>query len=64
MDLVPDEYGNERIHILDLIRQGKEGLLGALKIFGTSDQDDFTAYAARHIGRAIKEAVTDDGSAG
>ena len=54
---IAERYRNDRIHILDLIEQGNDGLLGAVRTFIDSGDDSFSVYASSHIERAISEAV-------
>jgi len=55
---VAERYKNDRIHTLDLIQRGNEGLLEALQTFADSQQDNFSAHAMPFIERAIAQAVT------
>jgi RNA polymerase primary sigma factor len=48
---------NDRIHFLDLIVKGNDGLMGALQAFRESGEDSFSAYAKACIERAIAEAL-------
>jgi RNA polymerase primary sigma factor len=59
---IAERHRNDRIHILDLIQKGNDGLLDALRTFSDSDEDSFSAYATPHIERAIVEAVRSAGS--
>ena len=54
---IAERHRNDRIHILDLIQRGNEGLMNALRTFGASGEDSFSTYATTHIERAIAEAV-------
>ena len=54
---IAKRYKGSTLHVLDLIQQGNEGLLSALRVLRTSDQDDFTAIATGHVQCAIAEAV-------
>jgi DNA-directed RNA polymerase sigma subunit (sigma70/sigma32) len=60
---IAKRYRNDRIHILDLIQKGNDGLLVALRTFKDSGEDSFSAYAAAHIERAITKAVASSDSA-
>lgn len=55
---IAERYGNDRIHILDLIQAGNTGLLRALEAFRDSPEDRFPVHAAPFIERAIAEAVS------
>ena len=54
---IAERYRNDRIHILDLIQKGNDGLMGALRTFSDSGEDSFSPYATARIERAIAEAV-------
>jgi len=54
---IAERYRNDRIHILDLIQKGNDGLLVALQTFTDSGEDDFSAFATTHIECAIAEAA-------
>jgi DNA-directed RNA polymerase sigma subunit (sigma70/sigma32) len=58
---IAQRYKDSKLHILDLIQKGNEGLLSALRALGTSDEDDFAAIATAHVQDAIAEALTDAG---
>jgi RNA polymerase primary sigma factor len=61
---IAERYRNDRIHILDLIQKGNDGLLVALQTFTDSGEDDFSAFATTHIERAIAEAAASSDSPG
>ncbi len=61
---IAERYKNDRIHILDLIQRGNEGLLRAVQTLSDGCHESFSAYAARHIERAIQEAISMSGSTG
>ena len=54
---IAERYRNDRIHILDLIQQGNDGLMGALRTFGDSREDSLAAHASAYIERAIAVAI-------
>jgi DNA-directed RNA polymerase sigma subunit (sigma70/sigma32) len=54
---IAERNRNERVHFLDLIVKGNEGLMSALPAFGESGEDNFKAYAKACIERAIAEAL-------
>ena len=54
---VAERYQDDRNHILDLIQKGNLGLLRAVQTLGETSHDSFSAYAAVHIERAIREAA-------
>jgi RNA polymerase primary sigma factor len=54
---IAERCRTERIHILDLIQNGNDGLMVALKTFSDCGEDNFSAHATTHIERAILEAV-------
>jgi len=54
---IAERNNNDRIHILDLIIAGNEGLLEALKSFPDSTEDSFSVYAVPYIERAISQAT-------
>ena len=60
---IAKRHPDDRIHILDLIQKGNEGLLSAFRTFKDSGEDDFSACAATHIERAIAEALVSPDSA-
>jgi RNA polymerase primary sigma factor len=61
---IAERYRNERIHILDLIQEGNDGLVRALRTFKDSGESSFSAYAAVHIERAIVAAIASSDSPG
>jgi RNA polymerase primary sigma factor len=54
---IAERNRHDRIHFLDLIVKGNDGLMGALQAFGDSGEDSFPAYATACIERAIAEAL-------
>ncbi len=54
---IAERSKDHRIHILDLIQKGNEGLLEALKSFANCDEENFTAHAIPYIERAIGRAL-------
>jgi RNA polymerase primary sigma factor len=54
---IAERHRNDRVHILDLIQQGNDGLLVALQTFRDSSEDSFSAHATSHIERAIAKAL-------
>ena len=54
---IAERNRNDRIHFLDLIVKGNDGLIRALEAFGESGEDNFSAYAIACIERAIAEAL-------
>src|ERR1700676_5469072 len=59
---IAERHRTDRIHILDLIQKGNDGLLVALRTFSDSGEDNFSAHATTHIERAILEAVASSDS--
>jgi DNA-directed RNA polymerase sigma subunit (sigma70/sigma32) len=55
---IAERHRNDRIHILDLIQAGNNGLMGALRTFRESSEKSFPAYAAPIVERAIVEAAS------
>ena len=60
---ITERNRNDRIHFLDLIVKGNEGLMGALQDFGESREGSFSAYATACIERAIAETLASPRSA-
>ncbi len=58
---IAERYRNPRVHILDLIKKGNEGLLLALQTFAGSSSDSFSAHAATCIDRAIAKVIARSG---
>ena len=54
---IAERYQNDRIHILELIQKGNDGLLDALRSFAASDEQSFSAHAAPYVERAIAAAL-------
>ena len=54
---VAERNRNDRIHFLDLIVKGNDGLMGALHAFGESGEESFPVYATASIERAIAETL-------
>jgi RNA polymerase primary sigma factor len=61
---IAQRNSNDRIYILDLIIEGNNGLMRALKTFCDSHEENFSAHATPHIERAIAEALAASGSTG
>jgi RNA polymerase primary sigma factor len=51
------KHPSDHIHILDLIIRGNDALMIAVRAFADSDADNFPAFAATFIERAIEHAV-------
>ncbi len=54
---IAQQHPSEHVHILDLIQMGNQALLAAVQAFANSDAEDFSAYAAPFVERAIEHAV-------
>ena len=54
---IAERNRNDRIHFLDLIVKGNDGLMGAVQAFGDSGEDSFSAYAKACIEHTIAEAL-------
>jgi RNA polymerase primary sigma factor len=54
---IAQRNSNDRIYILDLIIEGNNGLMRALKTFRDSHEESFSVHATPHIERAIAEAL-------
>jgi RNA polymerase primary sigma factor len=54
---IAERYKDDRIHILDLIISGNNGLLRAVDTLSDCPHNNFAAYASDHIDRAVKEAI-------
>lgn len=54
---IAERYQNDRVHILDLIVKGNDGLLGALYTFADSREDSFSDWAAAHAEHVIADAA-------
>jgi RNA polymerase primary sigma factor len=61
---IAERYQNDRIHLLDLIQKGNEGLLRAVRTLTDSPHDSFAAHAAGEIEDAIAEFIAATGSSG
>lgn len=61
---IAERFQNDRIHILDLIQRGNEGLLRAVQSLSDGCAESFSAYATGHIERAIAEAISMSGLTG
>jgi DNA-directed RNA polymerase sigma subunit (sigma70/sigma32) len=55
---IAERNRSDRIHFLDLIVKGNDGLMGALQAFGDSGEDNFSAYATACVERAIAEELS------
>lgn len=55
---IAEKHPSDHFHILDLIQTGNQALLAAARTFADSDAEDFSAFAAPYIERAIVHAVT------
>jgi RNA polymerase primary sigma factor len=53
---IAQRYPNERVHVPDLIIEGNNALVRALKTFPASHEESFLAHAAICVERAIAEA--------
>lgn len=51
------KHPSDRIHILELIIVGNDALMQAVRAFPDSNADNFSAFAALYIERAIEHAV-------
>lgn len=58
---IAERYPAGRLHILDLIIKGNEGLMRAVSELGGGCPDGFSAHAAGYIERAIEEALAAGG---
>jgi len=56
--LIAEKHPSDRIHILDLIGEGNQALMAAVRAFADSGADNFSAFAAAYVERAIVRAVT------
>jgi DNA-directed RNA polymerase sigma subunit (sigma70/sigma32) len=54
---IVEKHPSDHIHILDLIICGNDALMIAVRAFADSDADNFPAFAATFIERAIEHAV-------
>lgn len=54
---IAERYRNAPIAMLDLIQQGNEGLMRAIRTLNESGEDSFSVHATVHIERAIAEIV-------
>jgi DNA-directed RNA polymerase specialized sigma subunit len=54
---IAKRFQNDRIHVLDLIVKGNEGLMEALNGFADSQDESFAAYARRYIERAVSQTA-------
>jgi DNA-directed RNA polymerase sigma subunit (sigma70/sigma32) len=54
---IAERYRNDRMHILDLIQEGNNGLLRAVETLNECRHDSFAAHATPYVERAIAEAV-------
>lgn len=57
---IAERHRNDRIHILDLIQSGNDGLLKALKTLADSDDNSFSAHAIPYIERAVAQAAASE----
>lgn len=55
---IAEKLPSDRDHILDLIEEGNRALMAAVRAFADSDGDNFSAFAAPYIERAIMQAAT------
>jgi len=55
---IAQKHPSDHIHILDMIIIGNNALMTAVRAFADSDAEDFSAFAALYIERAIDHAVT------
>jgi len=49
---------SDRVHILDLIEEGNRALMASVRAFVDSDAENFSAFAAPYIERAIMQTAT------
>ncbi len=54
---IAERYRNARVSMLELIQQGNEGLMLAIRSLPASGEDDFSAYVTGHIERALAKFV-------
>jgi RNA polymerase primary sigma factor len=54
---IAQRHDSEHIHTLDLIIQGNNALMQAVRAFPVSDADSFSTFAATFVERAIEHAV-------
>jgi RNA polymerase primary sigma factor len=59
---IAQRHPSDHIHILDLIQIGNDALFKALRAFPDSSAEDFPAFAALFIERAIDRAVVTTGN--
>jgi len=57
---IAQRYPNPRVHTLDLIIAGNNGLLEALKTFRDSHEESFSAYATPYIERRARRPHSAD----
>ncbi len=55
---IAQKHPSDHVHILDLIQTGNIALLNAVRAFADAQAEDFPAFAAAYIDRAIDHAVT------
>jgi RNA polymerase primary sigma factor len=55
-----ERFPSDRLHILDLIEKGNNGLLLAVETLRDSSNDSFSDYARDFIERAVAEAIAAD----
>ena len=60
---IAERHASAGVHMLNLIQQGNEGLLLALKTFAGSSSDSFSAHAAACIELAILKTIAESRSA-
>jgi len=56
---VAERHSSSGIPMLDLIQEGNNGLMTALKAFSESPTDDFSGHAAACIEDAISKAIAE-----
>ena len=56
---IAKRYSSAGINVLDLIQQGNEGLLLAVKTFAGSSSGSFSAHAATCIEEAVLRAISE-----
>jgi DNA-directed RNA polymerase sigma subunit (sigma70/sigma32) len=54
---IASRYKNERVHILDLIEKGNEGLIRAIETLPEQPVDPFSMHAVSYVERAIAGAM-------
>jgi len=55
---IVEKHPCDHVHILDLIQTGNAALMTAVQAFADSNVENFSAFAAPYIERAVDHAVT------